>query len=83
VARAAAHSAPEVIRGEEDRSGPIHSPAGFQGRFLRDGSIGQHRKYFGPAEWKRLEEIAARHGVALDQFRFEPARAAAAASSAR
>jgi hypothetical protein len=79
AARAAAHSAPAVIRAEEERSGPIHSPAGFKGRFVRDGSIGQHRRYFGPAEWRRLEEIASRHGVSLDEFRFEPQVVTAAA----
>jgi sulfotransferase family protein len=81
IALAAAHSAPEVIRAEEDRSGPIHSPAGFKGRFVRDGSIGQHRRYFGAAEWQRLEGLAASHGVSLADFRFEPAQAAAASGA--
>lgn len=73
IAGAAAHSAQDVIRAEEERSGPIHSPPGFKGRFVRDGSIGQHHRYFGSAEWRQLEEIASRHGVPLHQFRFEPA----------
>jgi hypothetical protein len=74
LARAVGSSSQQVMRTLEDRDGPIHSPPGFAGRFVRDGTIGQHRAHFGPADWSVLERTAARYGVSLLEFRFEPRR---------
>jgi hypothetical protein len=73
LARAVLNSSRDVLRAIEERDGPIHAPPGFEGHFVRDGSIGQHRDHFDASDWTTLARVAEKHATSLDEFRFEPA----------
>lgn len=66
------YSSRESIRKIEDRDGPIDTMIDTpEGRFVRDGSIGQWKKYFQPEDLEVAQAKLARFGVSLDEFTLE------------
>jgi hypothetical protein len=65
-------SSTESIRKLEDRDGPIDPVIDTPGgRFVRDGSIGQWKKYFRPEDVDLARSKLASFGVSLDEFTLE------------
>jgi len=73
---AAQYSSRDSIRKIEDRDGPIDTMINTpDARFVRDGSIGQWKKYFQEKDLDRVRSILARHKVTLDEFTLEAEQA--------
>jgi hypothetical protein len=66
------YSSKESMRIIEDRDGPIDSVIDVAGgRFVRDGSIGQWKKYFKPKDLELAQSKLERFGVNLNEFTLE------------
>ena len=72
VGQATQLSSMESIRKLEDRDGPIDPVIDTPGgHFVRDGSIGQWKKYFQPEDVDLARSKLASFGVSLDEFTLE------------
>lgn len=68
IERAVAFSDITVIRKEEEERGRAIVAPTTEGVFTRDGSIGQWKSYFSPADVNRIEDILSKHEISLDEF---------------
>jgi hypothetical protein len=59
------------VREEEAKSGPIHAPEGFVGKFARSGEVGQWKEYFSQTDVARIADHLRAHGVELETFELE------------
>jgi len=72
VELATQYSSRESISMIEDRDGPIDKMIDTpDAKFVRDGSVGQWKKYFQPSDLDLARSKLARFGISLDEFTLE------------
>ena len=71
IVKSATFSKKEYVSKQEDLSGPIHSPKGYKGKFVRDGSIGQWENYFSIDDIYFCKTKLKEYGVEWSEFIFK------------